>query len=232
MGSHIMSIVILHFQALRDESSLVATSTGIPCFDELERGNQNVLRAEVPLLHPTGGSREAVVTELLNQLQLSPPSGSPVGPNQHYPRLASAVEQPPESDGPVASLDAELTQRVENPSPSVPSNLVVLDTSENNQLSSDGYTSFRNAEASSQLGVMEALPNQAVSSTQLGMDPSINTLGGFGMNLPFHSPQHAATRRPTTPVYADPLTTELERLRKQTEQNNKACEDTVRIWLA
>lgn len=109
----------------------------------------------------------------------------------------------------------------------MPSNIVVLDTSENNQLSSDGYTSFQNAEASSQLGVMEALPNQAVSSTQLGMDPSINTLGGFGMNLPFHSPQQAATRRPTTPVYADPLTTELERLRKQTEQNNKACEDAI-----
>ncbi|XP_058199863.1 uncharacterized protein LOC131314930 isoform X5 [Rhododendron vialii] len=187
---------------LQDERSQLLTSSGIPDIDELARENQNVLGAEVPPLHATDGSPEAVVIEHLNQLQLSSPSSSPVGPNQHFPHLASPVEQPPQSDGPVASLNAELAQHVENPSPSVPSDPVVLHCVAN-QLSGDGYTSFRNAEALSQLGVMEALPNQVVSSTQSG------------------------TRMPAKSVYADPLTTELERLRKQTEQTNTAHKDTI-----
>ncbi|KAF7121226.1 hypothetical protein RHSIM_Rhsim13G0096400 [Rhododendron simsii] len=187
---------------LQDERSQLLTSNGIPDIDELARENQNVLGAEVPPLHATDGSPEAVVIEHLNQLHLSTPSGSPVGPNQHYPHLASPVEQPPQSDGPVASLNAELAQHVENPSPSVPSDPVVLHTAAN-QRSGDGYTSFRNAEALSQLGVMEALPNQVVSSPQLG------------------------TRLPAKSGYADPLTTELERLRKQTEQTNTAHKDTI-----
>lgn len=191
----------LTFQVLQDKRSQLLTSSGIPDIDELARENQNVLGAEVPPLHATDGSPEAVVIEHLNQLQLSPPSGSPVGPNQHYPHLASPVEQPPQSDGPVASLNAELSQHVENPSPSVPSDPVVLHTGAN-QLSG----AFRNAEALSQLGVMEALPNQVVSSTPLG------------------------TRMPAK-SYADPLTTELERLRKQTEQTNTAHKDTVSTGL-
>lgn len=225
-----MSIVVLHFQALQVERSQLLTSSEIPNIDELARENQSVLGAEVPPLHATDGGHKAVEIERPNQLQLSPLSGSPVDLNQHYPRLTSPVEQPPKRDGPIAS-NADLAQHVDNPSLSVPSDPVVLHTGAN-RLSVDGYTSLRNTEAMSQLGFMEALPIQVVSSTRIGTEPPINTLGGFGINLPLHSPHQAAARMPAKSVCADVLTTELERLRKQTDQTNTAYEDTVSNWFA
>ncbi|CAK9167786.1 unnamed protein product, partial [Ilex paraguariensis] len=223
--------------------------------DETLHGNQSTLEQGLSPLQPVDdgpidqSNHHAPLLEPLDRLHESQCNDTSVGQNQCDLSPANRLAREPCSEGHISFQNAEASFQLAGNQAEL-SDMAASRTGANfevhpqpdatqlplgnnqpnlsstsrvqNQPSGELHASFQNADASPLVDEVRAeLPNRAV----LPADANLSITQGFN-NFLAQSARQAASRMPPTPLYADPLQNELERLRKETEQAVKVHEET------